>query len=450
MRQVHLRWINILMNTKLTMNPISKASETEPEIVPAELKAEATVEATQEAAASVDTDEPTEPKAVVPEEELTKQDSEQAISKPGEREAIRRFAKPETGEEASETPIVGPKAPPQNIPKFFQKVNVRKKLKWMKRRFSSKKKMKHRTFSRQLNQKKQNRLLISNQKKKTPATKNYKKLSIILAAVVVLAGGSWAVYNQLQKEPGTQAVDKQEDVQKLQKELNSYFTDKAQTFIKPEMVDVAHKSIKTAIASIKNEDERKKLEDTYNKVVEKQAAISKTNELFTQPIINGDKLNTSLLKADQKVTVAKREEKDDFDKLLNQGRAEALAQYDQLQKAKAAVAGFYQNNEFTAALTRETYNAAKTEVDLVKNEALRKPLNEILAKADKVLSDAEAAAAEADQSVQTPTQTDPTYQADQTQQQTTGQQVDANGFSAPNADGVYTAPGVSGKSSRRS
>jgi hypothetical protein len=417
-----------------------KASETEPEIVSAELKAEAIAEATQEAAASVDADEPTEPKAVVPEEELTKQDSEQAISKLGEREAIRRFAKPETGEEASETPIVGPKAPPQKHPEILSKSKRPEEIEMDEAPIFFKEKDEAPNLQPAIEPKETKPVTDQQPKEKTPATKNYKKLSIILAAVVVLAGGSWAVYNQLQKEPGTQAVDKQEDVQKLQKELNSYFTDKAQTFIKPEMVDVAPKSIKTAIASIKNEDERKKLEDTYNKVVEKQAAISKTNELFTQPIINGDKLNTSVLKADQKVTVAKREEKDDFDKLLNQGRAEALAQYDQLQKAKAAVAGFYQNNEFTAALTRETYNAAKTEVDLVKNEALRKPLNEILAKADKVLSDAEAAAAEADQSVQTPTQTDPTYQADQTQQQTTGQQVDANGFSAPNADGVYTAP----------
>jgi hypothetical protein len=415
-----------------------KERKAEIETASTEIKEKSTAEAAQAETTSAETSEPVETKAAVSEEGSTKQDIEQATPKLKEREAIRRFAKPETNEEASEALIVGPKAPPQKQPEIPSKSKRPEEIEMDEVPIFFKEKDEVPNHQSATEPEETKTLPDKQPPKKTPTAKNYKKLSIILAAVVVLAGGPWAVYNQLQKEPATQAVDKQEAVQKLQKELNSYFTDKSQLFLKPEMVGVAPERIKSAMASIKNEEARKKLENTYNKVVEKQAAITEINELFTQPIINGDKLNTSVLKADKKITAAKREEKNDFDKLLNQARAEALAQYDQLQTAKASVAVFYQNNEFTAALTRETYNAAKTEVDSVKNEELRKPLSDTLAKADKVLSDAEAASAQADQSAQAQTPTDAAYQVDQTQQ--TEQPVDANGFSAPNADGVYTAP----------
>lgn len=278
--------------------------------------------------------------------------------------------------------------------------------------------------------------------------KNYKKMSIILAAVVVLAGGSWVAYSQTHKKAttGGEVSQKQEKLAtQTEKELKSYFTDNNQLFLKPEMVRVSPKAIRENLDTLKDEDNYKDLEALYKKVTEKQTAITKVNELFAQPIIDGSKLKDVAIKADKKVDLAKREEKDDFDKLLNQATDQAVSQYDQLQKAKAAVDVFYKDNDLTDALTRENYAVAKTEVDKVKSDVLRKPLNDVLVKADKSLTDAETSLASQQPAVvdQNPTQTNEIpasdYQGNDTQP-TNGVQPDSNSFSAPNAQGVYTDP----------
>ncbi|MCA5012765.1 MULTISPECIES: cell division site-positioning protein MapZ family protein [unclassified Enterococcus] len=280
--------------------------------------------------------------------------------------------------------------------------------------------------------------------------KNYKKLSIILAAVVVLAGGSWFAYSQTQKKSsdGTKVSETNEKLaSQTEKELNSYFTDDKQLFIKPEMVNLSPKTIKENLDTLKDDKDHKKLQALYDKVTTKQAALSQVNELFDQPVISGNKLNDVAIKADKKVDISKYDEKDAFDKLINQGIDQAIAQYDQLQKAKAAVEVVYKDNQTTEALTRETYNAAKAEVDQVKSETLRKPLTEALAKADQALTELETAnaaqqqAASAQASGQSSAGNTAVYdEQGNTVQLANGGQPDASTFTPANADGVYTAP----------
>lgn len=272
--------------------------------------------------------------------------------------------------------------------------------------------------------------------------KNYKKISITIAAVIILAGGSWFAYDQTQKKSAEdgQVTQKQDKLAtQTEKELNSYFTDDKQLFLKPEMVNVSTKTIKENIDTLKEDTNYKKLEATYKKVTNKQADITKVNELFTQPIIDGSKLKDATIKADKKIDLAKREEQDAFDKLLNQATDQAVSQYDQLQKAKAAIDVFYKDNALTEALTRENYTTAKNEVDQVKNVELRKPLSDVLVEADKALAEAETASVPTPQVVpeQTPTVSDT---LENNAQATAGIQPDADTFSAPNAQGVYTAP----------
>ncbi|WP_086313022.1 hypothetical protein A5821_000600 [Enterococcus sp. 7F3_DIV0205] len=287
---------------------------------------------------------------------------------------------------------------------------------------------------------------IKNETMSKSTGKNYKKMSIILAAVIVLAGGSWFAYSQTQKRAATddQVTQKQDKLAtQTEKELNSYFADAKHLFLKPEMVSVSPKTIKENLETLKDDPKYKELNALYKNVTDKQAAITKVNELFAQPIVDGSKLKDVALKADKKIDLARREEKDDFDKLLNQATDQAISQYDQLQKAKAAVAIFYQNNELTEALTRDNYTAAKSEVDKVKSEPLRKPLTEALAKADKSLTDSEAAIAQqqtiASQSQSQTSEAATNYQ-NNTTQPTNGVQPDASTFSAANADGIYTDP----------
>ncbi|MBO0472806.1 zinc-ribbon domain-containing protein [Enterococcus ureasiticus] len=371
------------------------------------------------------------------------------VNKKTPKEEITKFTKPE--DKVAETKAIGPKALPINTSEIPSKSKKPEEIEMDAAPIFFKDAEEAKSAKDQF-EKPTDEVSAPKETKKessnTPSTKNYKKMSIILAAVVVLAGGSWFAYSQTQKKSATsgQVTQKQEKLAtQTEKELNSYFTDDKQLFLKPEMVSVSSKTIKENLDTLKEDSSYKNLESLYKKVTDKQAAITKVNELFAQPIIDGSKLKDVAIKADKKVDLAKREEKDDFDKLLNQATDQAVNQYDQLQKAKAAVDVFYKDNELTDALTRENYTAAKTEVDKVKSDVLRKPLNDALVKADKSLTDTEAAIASQQQAIvdQTPTQTTQTpatdYQGNNTQT-TNGVQPDSNTFSAPNAQGVYTDP----------
>lgn len=362
------------------------------------------------------------------------------------KEEIKRFTKPE--EAVTDIKPIGPKALPNNTAEIPSKSKKPEEIEMDEAPIFFKDGEEAKTVKKQFETSKDEESKPKEIKKEDsgPSTrKNYKKMSIILAAVVVLAGGSWLAYSQTQKKPSTngQVTQKQEKLAtQTEKELNSYFTDDKQLFLKPEMVSVSPKSIKENLDTLKEEPNYKDLESLYNKVVEKQTAITKVNELFVQPIIDGNKLKDVAIKADKKVDLAKRKGTDDFDKLLNQATDQAVNQYDQLQTAKAAVDVFYKNNELTDALTRENYTAAKTEVDKVKSETLRKPLNEALVKADASLKDTEAAIAE-QQAIadQTPAQSNgSTGSQENDTQATNGAQPDSNTFSGPNAQGVYTDP----------
>lgn len=276
--------------------------------------------------------------------------------------------------------------------------------------------------------------------------KNYKKMAILLASVIVLAGGSWAIYSQMNSMNDSTkiAASEQEEATKVKDDLSNYYTSSQHEFIKPEMVDVSTAAIKEKLTGLKDTSSYKELSTLYTDVTEKQQAIQQVNALFTQPIINGDQLTDAALKEDKSVAIRESSETDNFHQLINEAISQANTQYDQLQKAKSAVAVFYKDDTLTEALTRATYDSAKAEVDKVKNETLREPLTAILTKANAALAEQEAAAQQA-AATQVPQETASTPQPATTEQaQTngaaTGQQPDSSGFSAPNADGVYTSP----------
>lgn len=369
------------------------------------------------------------------------------------KNAIDKFTPPT--EKSESKPVMGPKALPANSTEIPSKSKKPEEIEmdaapiFFKDSEDSKTSKSKSQFEKPASKSTVQKSASPEQENKS-MKKNYKKMSIILAAVVVLAGGTWYAYSQTQKTntAGTQVSETQEKVaEQTEKELKGYFTDDKQLFIKPEMVSVNPESIKENLDKLKDDAQYKELEALYQKVTEKQAAITQVNDLFTEPIIDGAKLADANLKADKKIDLAKREEKDEFDQLINQATEQATEQYDQLQKAKIAIDVFYKNNELTAALTRDTYASAKAEVDKVKSESLRNPLNDVLVKANTALTNAETtAAAQQQAAVQAAAQNNETNQtasdstsAGQTAT-TNGQQPDANTFSAANADGVYTDP----------
>ncbi|EOL44416.1 cell division site-positioning protein MapZ family protein [Enterococcus caccae] len=430
-----------------------------------------TVETPSETSSSVESDEKTdtdeqpelsgEPldSKATEQDEANKNEANQKSTQPSDekvlqeknkapKEEITKFAKPNT--ETTESKTIGPKALPTKATDIPSKSKKPEEIEMDAAPIFFKDAEEAKSAKNQFEQpvvEKKSSKEGENNSSKDVSIKNYKKMSVILAAAVVLTAGSWFAYSQTQKKSttGGEVTQKQEKLAtQTEKELRSYFTDDKQQFLKPEMVSVNPKTIKENLSALKNEANYNELETLYNKVTDKQTAITKINELFAQPIIDGSKLKDVVIKADKKVDIAKREEKDDFDKLLNQARDQAMSQYDQLQKAKASVDVFYQNNEFTGSLTRENYAIAKADVDKVKSEVLRKPLSEVLVKADKSLTEAESVvSSQQELTDQAPVQASETPVGDYQERNTqtpNGLQPDSNTFSAPNADGVYTDP----------
>ena len=437
-----------LLNTA-ALDQYINAHKNDKPITEAPADIEATEETNTETKQPVDvSSEPSESKDKgqddVKSNESEQKSTEDTEKSPIPKEEITKFTKPEI--EPRESQTIGPKALPNQTTSIPSKSKKPEEIEMDAAPIFFKDAEEVKKSKNQFEKPKETTVQNSESNvSKSSSNKNYKKMSIILAAVVVLAGGSWFAYDQTQKKAATgeEVTKKQEKLAtQTEKELKSYFTDEKLMFLKPEMVSVSPKGIEENLSTLKDETNYKDLESLYKKVTDKQAAITKVNELFAQPIVDGNKLKDVAIKADKKIDLAKREEKDDFDKLLNQAIAQGVSQYDQLQKAKAEVDVIYQNNELTEALTRDTYNAAKAEVDKVKSEPLRKPLNDVLVKADQSLTDAEAAfAAQQVAPDQTPTESNGVtdYQGNNTQT-TNGAQPDSNTFSAPNAQGVYTDP----------
>lgn len=279
---------------------------------------------------------------------------------------------------------------------------------------------------------------------RSQATKNNKKRYLVAASVLIVATGGWFAYEQVQKNA---AADKKAQTEQLTKQkelatateeaLANYFTDDSQVYIKPGMVGVSTATIKKNLDQLKNHENYKKLKTKYTDLVSKQTKIAKVNALFAQPVINGNTLSDVAISADKKIDLKKIDEQDGLDKLINQGIAEATNQYNQLQKAKEAVALIYKENKITDNLTLATYDSAKAEVDKVKSALLRKPLTDSLTEANKFLvgEQQQAETQVADNSTSGSQETDA---AVNTPAQTT--QNNSEGFTPPNSSGVYTDP----------
>lgn len=291
----------------------------------------------------------------------------------------------------------------------------------------------------------------SNQKEEKKRTK---KLPIVLAAaaVLVLGAGGWYYVQNQEGTPKQEA--KVEDTKKSLLEetetaLNSYFTDDKQTYIKPEMVSASTQNLEKDLEKLKEEDGYTELEKTLNTIKEKQALITKVNELYVSPVISGSTYKEEAIASDKEITLEKETGTDDFSKLINQAIDQAQAQYTQLEKAKNAVDVIYKDGQARSLLSQETYEAAVAEVNKVKNEELKKTLTASLDSAKVALDDETATSSE-------PVVEQPTEAASGTNQAAASNQeapaaanapaaetntaVDPSTFTGPDSNGVYTAP----------
>lgn len=138
------------------------------------------------------------------------------------------------------------------------------------------------------------------------------------------------------------------------------------------MVTVSPEKLSKQVAEIKDSEEYSQLNKQIQTLKEKQQTIQQINQLFEAPIVNGNELKPAILAADQPISVKKLTGNDPFDQLMNQAIDQANQQYNQLQKAKKAVEVIYKDGKTTNQLNRDTYQAAKAEVDKVTSDKLKR------------------------------------------------------------------------------
>lgn len=217
-----------------------------------------------------------------------------------------------------------------------------------------------------------------------------KKVVFVALAVVLLAGGSaWAYHDQTQKAAAQEAAALTKKTDTLKDELAAFYTTKEQVFIKPDMVTVSPEKLSKQVAEIKDSEEYSQLNKQIQTLKEKQQTIQQINQLFEAPIVNGNELKPAILAADQPISVKKLTGNDPFDQLMNQAIDQANQQYNQLQKAKKAVEVIYKDGKTTNQLNRDTYQAAKAEVDKVTSDKLKKELVKQVTTADQALTKVE-------------------------------------------------------------
>ncbi|ENZ7262418.1 cell division site-positioning protein MapZ family protein [Enterococcus faecalis] len=276
-----------------------------------------------------------------------------------------------------------------------------------------------------------------------------KKVAFVALAVVLLAGGSaWAYHDQTQKAAAQEAAALTKKTDTLKDELAAFYTTKEQVFIKPDMVTVSPEKLSKQVAEIKDSEEYSQLNKQIQTLKEKQLTIQQINQLFEAPIVNGNELKPAILAADQPISVKKLTGNDPFDQLMNQAIDQANQQYNQLQKAKKAVEVIYKDGKTTNQLNRDTYQAAKAEVDKVTSDKLKKELVKQVTTADQALTKVEeeqkriaeeqAAAEQAKQAEEQAKQAAAAKKENAKKEETAKTEV--NGYTAPNSDGVYTSP----------
>lgn len=155
------------------------------------------------------------------------------------------------------------------------------------------------------------------------------------------------------------------------------------------MVTVSPEKLSKQVAEIKDSEEYSQLNKQIQTLKEKQQTIQQINQLFEAPIVNGNELKPAILAADQPISVKKLTGNDPFDQLMNQAIDQANQQYNQLQKAKKAVEVIYKDGKTTNQLNRDTYQAAKAEVDKVTSDKLKKELVKQVTTADQALTKVE-------------------------------------------------------------
>lgn len=272
--------------------------------------------------------------------------------------------------------------------------------------------------------------------------KGHKKVYLALAAVVVLGAGGYYYHHEKEVEAQRIATVKKENkaLDTIEASMASYYTDDQQTFLAADKVKLNPSKIAEELAGYKDHKRYDELTKDYEELVAKQTAEQSVDQLFTEPVIEGDQLaEKPLLKTAEPVALTVDTGDQKFDDLLNQAVDQAKAQYNQIENSKKAVSGLLKDGKVNDSVSREQYNKADQALKAVANQSLVQSQKEDLQKVDQMLKDKEKKAAEEKAAKEKAEQEAKAAEEKQAQTSNSGQNVDAS------SDAFTWNPGVKEK-----
>ena len=237
----------------------------------------------------------------------------------------------------------------------------------------------------------------SSESKKSPR----KALYITAACLLVAAGGGWAYYYQQQQQETarqTQQAQENRTLDQIENELNDFYTNDERVFIKSDKTAEQLTAVTNQLADFQDHERYDILSQEAETIADKLAALTEINSYFSSPAVVEDQLEEVSLKEAAAVTMAKRENGDAFDELINQaidmGQKEFSA-IEEVQNAVKSMVALSGDGEAPASVTRENYNALMKKIQALPIDSLVESLTTELRKVDTALTKRETATQQA-------------------------------------------------------
>lgn len=217
---------------------------------------------------------------------------------------------------------------------------------------------------------------------------------VAAAAVLVLGVGGWLFYDHQEKVAAAKAEAQRVSsaLETIQGQLDQFYTDKDNQFIKENKSMAELETINADLAPYKKEKDYAALHKTYEDIKGKMQIVDEINQLFDRPIIVGDQLDKKAVNlSSEAVKLEKPEGQTPFDTLIAQAIDQASNQASANQQADEAVAKVYQKDQVAKDATRKNYEAAKEKVAKLPDSSKKEALTAALKQVDSSLTKKETA-----------------------------------------------------------
>lgn len=253
-----------------------------------------------------------------------------------------------------------------------------------------------------------------------------------IAVAIVTASITLFVVNEQSYSKKVEAVTSElnthkKQLLKIETEIASLYADEHKQFLSSDVTQAKIDSLKKTIEKYKSdatthakkvETLRKqdqescqkeladitKLDDKINKVQVIFDQSQAVNSLFSTPYIENAEINENSVIIDdlktekieeqkQKIDIENLEESE-FSSVISKAIKSAENQLSQIEKTRKVFEELYKDGKLTDKVSREALDAAKKEVELIKNEKARKSFNEPLKAIEKKVTADEKAEAE--------------------------------------------------------